>query len=334
MSGHPAGGGPGDGVRPRRALVLGAGGVLGFAWSVGALCALAEQEGFDPQEVDLVVGTSAGSILAALLGCGVSPRTMLDNLRGLPPGPDDPPLRYDYDADRALPPLPAARLGSSRLLLRTLTGRHQVSVLGLLAVLAPLGRGSLANLREVIAAVAPEEWPERPQTWVVAMDYDSGRRVPFGRAGSPPLALAEAVAASCSIPGWFAPIAAGGRRYVDGGSVSTTSLDLLATVGMDEVYVLAPMASFGYDAPVTRAARAERWLRRLWTRSLMREAEAVRRAGTSVRILAPGPEDLAAMGGNLMDASRRLAVLETSLLTTSAALAEAAAAGEGYPAAS
>ena len=48
-------------AKPRRALVLGAGGVIGFAWILGALSALQKITGIDPAEADVLVGTSAGS---------------------------------------------------------------------------------------------------------------------------------------------------------------------------------------------------------------------------------------------------------------------------------
>ena len=56
----------------RRGLVLGGGGVLGAAWMVGALQALEDEIGVDVREFEAFIGTSAGSILAALLGSGVS----------------------------------------------------------------------------------------------------------------------------------------------------------------------------------------------------------------------------------------------------------------------
>ena len=55
----------------RTGVVLGAGGVLGAAWTIGALAALQEQRGWDPCEADVLVGTSAGSVLASFLGCGI-----------------------------------------------------------------------------------------------------------------------------------------------------------------------------------------------------------------------------------------------------------------------
>jgi NTE family protein len=142
--------------------------------------------------------------------------------------------------------------------------------------------------------------------------------------------VGEAVLASCSIPGWFAPQTIGGRRYVDGGVRSSTSLGLLAEDGapaLDEVYVLAPMASHAYDRPRDPLSAAERAVRMVLTRWLDAEVAAVRDRGVAVTVVTPGPADLAAMGGNLMNPRRRDRVLETSLETSALALAAGALAG-------
>ena len=52
---------------PRIGLVLGAGGVLGAAWMTGALTCLQDRLPSAAGDVDLIVGTSAGSVLAAAL---------------------------------------------------------------------------------------------------------------------------------------------------------------------------------------------------------------------------------------------------------------------------
>jgi NTE family protein len=132
--------------------------------------------------------------------------------------------------------------------------------------------------------------------------------------------LDEAVMASCAIPGWYAPVRIGGRRYVDGGTWSTTNVDVVAADGLDEVYVLAPMAAFVDDHPHKLATRVERRVRRQVTRRMLHEAEKVTRTGTAITVLAPGPEDLAVIGANMMDPTRRLDVLETSLRTSTQAL--------------
>ena len=64
-------------------------------------------------------------------------------------------------------------------------------------------------------------------------------------------------------------------------------------------------------------------MRRLITRSLLREAEVLRARGTRVTLLTPGPEDLAVMGANVMDPRRRQPVLDVSLRTSAAAFAAA-----------
>jgi NTE family protein len=150
----------------------------------------------------------------------------------------------------------------------------------------------------------------------MCLDYDSGHRVAFGRANDHTASLSEAVVASCSIPGWHRPALIGGRRYVDGGVASTTSLELIAETDVDEVVVLAPMSSYQTDRPRNPAARAERLLRHFYTTQLTREAEMVRSTGIKVTLLTPGPEDLAAIGSNLMDPTRRERVLEVSRRTT------------------
>jgi NTE family protein len=313
----------------RRGLVLGAGGVLGFAWMVGALAALEAEEGFDAREVEVCVGTSAGSVLAALLGCGVSVDMMLRHQQGIPiPGDVDLDWDYDQDSGGALPPRPRLGLGSPDLLRRMARHPTQVPPLAALSAVLPRGRGTLAPLRRMVdrmsrslaAGDGGPSWPTQPQVWLVAMDYSGGQRVTFGRDGAPPSTLADAVTASCAIPGWYTPTLIGGRRYVDGGTTSPTSLDLLAGSGLDEVHVLAPMASFAYDRPRSPVARAERRLRRTVTRRVLAEASVVRESGTEVTLLGPGPEDLQAMGANLMDPRRRPMVLATSLRTSSDAL--------------
>jgi NTE family protein len=167
------------------------------------------------------------------------------------------------------------------------------------------------------------EWSAHRGVWIVAMDYDDGRRVVFGRPGAPVAPLASAVMASCAIPGWFQPVVINGHTYVDGGAVSATSIDVIAHAGLDEVYVIAPMVSFELDRPTGVAARLERRWRQEVTKTARAEAAVVRAAGVQVTMLGPGPEDLAAIGANLMDATRRRHVLATSLRTSVAAWGEA-----------
>jgi NTE family protein len=315
---------------PRVGLVLGAGGVLGAAWMTGALAAMQERMPGPVGDVDMIVGTSAGSVLAAALRCRVG----IDDLIAFQRGEAVGVLRnHVHDIHGGpLPPPPQLRVGSPRLMAASLLTPHRVHPWVGASAWLPQGRASHAGLRSMIDVqhrhahpsatpyCLPPAWVA-DHTWIVAVDYDSGRRVIFGRRGAPPARLADAVAASCSIPGWYQPVVIGGRRYVDGGVRSPTSLGVLASAGLDEIYVLAPMASVVTDHPRKPHERIERRLRRLITLALLREARSLRALGVRVTILTPGPEDLAVMGVNLMDPRRRTAVLETSLRTSEVALA-------------
>src|SRR5918997_1132715 len=311
---------------PRVGLVLGAGGLLGSAWTTGALA-----------DLDLVLGTSAGAVLGAALRCGMDVPELLAHQRGADPAavpdrrPDDlPELRtIERESGDGRPPVPLPLLGSPRLLALAAVSPCRMNPVVAASGLLPLGRRRMSSLVRMVDVLQSrggsraDGWVPGNPLWVVAVDYDSGRRAVFGREGAPAASVADAVLASCSIPGWFTPHVIGGRRYVDGGVASATSLALLARPGapvLDEVYVLAPMASYHYDRPTDPVAVVERRVRRLLTRWLDAEVRAVRELGTRVTVLTPGPADLRAMGGNLMNPRRRLQVLDTALETSVGAL--------------
>jgi NTE family protein len=323
-----------SGQRPRRVrsrrrrvgLVLGAGGILGAAWMAGAMPAIEGVIDGTLADADLIVGTSAGSVLAAALRCGVPVDAVVSHQRAA-----RAVFAGGFEGGSGpLPPIPRLGLGSPRLLVSAARTPGRIGAWVAASALLPPGRArhdSLAALLRSITSRADGQllpgnapWPRRP-TWIMCIDYDSGDRVAFGRTDTRTAALSEAVIASCSIPGWHEPKVIDGRRYVDGGMASTTSLGLIADTELDEVYVLAPMASYRTDRPRSPAARAERLLRHFYTRQLTHEAARVRAAGIKVSTLTPGPEDLVAMGSNLMDPARREQVLEVSQHTTPRQLA-------------
>jgi NTE family protein len=321
------------GGRPRRAVVFGGGGVLGYAWMLGALSALESETGIDVRDSEILIGTSAGAAIAALLASGVSAAELGRHHQGATlPGDLDIDWDYDNVAGGTRPPRPALRPGSPRLLASALRHPRRVGPwLAMWAVL-PLGRGSLAHMHDAISRVSvlcgdagvarPSEATVKP--WIVATDYRTGARVVFGR--DVEASLADAVVASCSIPAWFAPVIIDGVRYIDGGTVSNASCDLLYGLGLDEVYVLMPAASMRpVDPGRTFGERIERRIRRAVTRSVLTESTALRSAGTRVTVLSPTSADLDLIGVNLMNPARRSAVFDLARLTATATLREEAA---------
>ena len=303
--------------RSKLGLVLGAGGVLGAAWMTGALACL--QERLPVADADLIVGTSAGSVLAAALRC----RASMDEMVAWQCGDATGMLTESMvlaAQDGPLPPWPQLRPGSLPLACAALF--LQVPPGGGASGWLPHGRGRHVALRSLVGALQARHQQDAARawaggrTWIAAMDYDTGRRVLFGHPGAPRASLADAVVASCSIPGWYEPARIGGRRYVDGGVCSATSLSVLGGTDVQEVYVLAPMASTEPDHPLQPHLRLERRVRQLLTRLLLREAKALGAQGKRVTVVTPGPRDLAVMGANLMDPKRRQAVLEVSLGTS------------------
>lgn len=314
----------------RWGLVLGGGGVLGAAWMVGALTAFAEHTGRDPRQADLIVGTSAGSLLGALLGAGVSIGELCGHQLGKPAS-SGPLAELDWDYDTATggtrPQHRRFGMGSWALVRQGPGRLRKVPPSAVIAALMPEGRGSLETVGRLVEDLQRRqgrgihEWSAHPGVRAVAMDYSTGRRVSFGEPDAPPAGLAEAVMASCALPGWYPPVVIGGERYVDGGAASATNIDLTTGHDLQEVFALAPMASFVDPLPPSYGRIDRLWRQRV-TRRALRETRKARDTGLQVTLLVPGPRDVLALGPNLMDVTRRRQVLDTALETARQMLAE------------
>jgi NTE family protein len=296
----------------RIGLVLGAGGVAGGAWHAGVLAALAEATGWDARDAEVVVGTSAGSVTGASLRAGLSGRDLHAGAIGRSLSPEG--ARLLARARTAVEFRLSDRVGGFRrpanpTLLRrlaSLSPRPGIALAGLL----PPGQVDASAIGHRIEELAGgPAWPARP-LWIVAVRLGDGQRVVFGRDAEAP--LGAAVAASCAIPGFFSPVHVDGHHHVDGGAHSTTSADLLAGLGLDLVVVSAPMAGRWrslrpHPAALSRAAARV---------ALDGEVAAVRRAGTPVLVLQPGPADTPIMDGRAMDPGARGPVAERAWTST------------------
>lgn len=277
-----------------RALVLGGGGLTGVGWECGILYGLA-RAGVDLTTADLVIGTSAGSVVGAQLTSGrLTPQELYERQLGDPSG--ELPARLGAGL--------IARYALAMARSRDVKGyRRRVGAMALAA-----DTGPEAERRTVLEArLVSHEWPER-RLVVTAVDALSGELKAFDRnAGG---GLVDAVSASCAVPGVWPPVTVGGRRFIDGGIRSATNADLAA--GCARVVVLAPMA-MGAGLIPSPAAQADR----------------LRAAGARVLLITPSAAARKAFGRNVLDPARRDPAARAGLEQAAGHVAEARAVWSG-----
>jgi NTE family protein len=293
----------------RIAVVLGAGGITGIAWLLGALEAVQQETGWDPATADVMSGTSAGAVTAAIRCADVPTSRLLEmaedqdvldaaieRATGRPPGRRSIPLAWPGSIALGLTGLRATDL------------RHRAASL---VGFVPRGIKPGDEIRGLVHDATRRGWPTQTRLLINACDYGTGQRVTFGSDGGPGARLSDAVVASAAVPGYYQPVRIGERRYVDGGLVSFTNADVVAEHEPDVVLCISPFSSPQADDVLAP-------LRRATGRQLRREAERLRSAGAHVVVVEPTPEDLGAMGVKVMDRARSRTVYETAVETTTA----------------
>ncbi len=252
-----------------RALVLGGGGITGIAWELGLLVGFAEQ-GVDLTDADLVVGTSAGSVVGAQITTGVD-------------------VAERYGAQLVAPDGEVASTMTRSTMLRfglaVLSSRDPERMrarLGRIALTTPTVPES-ERIDAIARRLPVHAWPDRALR-VTAVDAHTGAFRVFERDSGVP--LVHAVAASCAVPGIWPPVSVDGGRFVDGGVRSPTNADLAA--GCARVVVLAP---------IVRGIRAGA--------GAAPQVAALRAGGAQVALISPDPAAVRAIGRNVLDPARR-----------------------------
>lgn len=301
---------------PRVGLVLGAGGVAGHAFEVGVLAALADRTPWRPDAAEVIVGTSAGSAVGALVRAGLTASDLAARTTGDPLSPEGRRLLgAPGPPPSPRPPtrIPGSRMAAPQMLLNLLSHPWDARIGTVASALLPEGRLVNHSLDGLDRLYPGDAWPRRP-LWVCAVRLGDGRRALLGSQDAPACRVLEAVNASCAIPGWFAPVVIAGERYVDGGAHSPSNLDVLARRRLDLVVVVSPMSIEGPAG--SRSVDAV--LRRGVGLRLAQERWRVQSQGTRVLIIEPGRRDLEAMGpvSAAMDPMNRADVTRCARETT------------------
>ena len=265
-----------------RALVLSGGGVTGIAWELGVVAGLAA-EGIDvTNAADLVVGTSAGSAVAAQVTSGESLEVLVAGQRT--PAEESKEIAAVLDLD-VLGAIFAILWDED---LDPDDRRAQVGAAALAAETVP----EAVRLETIAARLPSPSWPdpEVHRLVLTAVDAGSGAFTTFDASSG--VALVDAVAASCAVPGIWPPVTIGERRYVDGGVRSSSNAHLAE--GFDHVLVLSPMN------PALVANQAA-------------ELAALEATGSEVIVIQADEDALIAMGDNPLDPAFRAVAVDAGL---------------------
>jgi NTE family protein len=196
-------------------LVLAGGGLAGIGWETGILAGIADESPGTANallDADVLVGTSAGSTVAAQLGSGLGIHALFDRQTATPTAELDPGVGIDEIAE----------LFVTAMLTPNATIAEKLQKIGTIAL--STATVTEAVRRDVIAQRLPShDWPERVLR-ISAIDTGTGELVTFDRNSG--VGLVDAVAASCAVPGVWPPVTIGDRRYMDGGVGSSVNLNL------------------------------------------------------------------------------------------------------------
>ena len=251
----------------RTALVLGGGGITGVAWELGILKGLADA-GVDLSGADLVIGTSAGSVVGAQLTSG----RPIEDLYATQLEPPDHEIGAKLSRFTLLRMVPPMLLPGS--------GRKKRARIGAMSMKAH-PPGGAKRIDVIRSRIGVDAWPDR-ELKVTAINAETGEFVVFDKGSG--VDLVHAVAASCAVPLVWPAVTIGGKHYIDGGMRSVANVDLAK--GADRVVVIAPLSQ-SFSKATSIGAQLERT------------------GAGATAVVTPDAQALADIGKNVLDPAKR-----------------------------
>jgi NTE family protein len=273
----------------KRALVLAGGGAAGNAWELGLIAGLSDA-GVDVTGADLIIGTSAGSTVAAQITSGTRPAELYAAILAEVPRPQaggaGPGRGRAPDASG-----PTYMEWSNGIIGSAADASDMRRRMGAAALDMDASGGSgQTRWRDIVAARLPSpHWPQQP-VLITAVDARTGEPVVFDRHSG--VDLVDAVAASTSNGfGPFPPYRIGENRYINGGYRRSENADLAAGYGL--VLVLSPFGGRSRMPPE-------------WGMDLATQASELRAGGSGVETVFPDSGAGDVFDANALDPSTRL----------------------------
>ena len=270
------------GISNKRALVLAGGGAAGNAWELGLIAGLSDA-GVDVTEADLIIGTSAGSAVAAQITSGTRPAELYAAILAEVPQPQ----AGHSGPDRGRAPNISGQSymeWSNGIIGAAEDASDMRRRMGAAALEMDASDGSgQRRWRDIVAARLPSQHGPQQPVLITAVDADTGEPVVFDRHSG--IDLVDAVAASTSNSYRIR-----GNRYINGGYRRSENADLAA--GCGRVLVLSP---FG--------GRSRMPLE--WGMDLATQVRELRAGGSRVETIFPDSASEHMFGANAMDLSLR-----------------------------
>ncbi|MGZ4203830.1 MAG: patatin-like phospholipase family protein [Actinomycetota bacterium] len=263
------------------ALVLGGGGVVGVAWSIGVLASVSEHLGLDLRDARVTVGTSAGSVVGALIAAGRSLEDQIEVERTTRAafGSDTDDWGSSFDPQLLVEIFQLWTSGPMSVETARRIGERAVRA----------SKKTDADWVDLLARrLGSIDWPGSDLR-IAATNCETGERRIF--TASDGVDLARAVSCSSSVPGICPPVYVDGVPYMDGGVWSLTNADVILDAGVTDALLLGPQAGAGFLAGPARA-------------SMEHECRLLEEHGIKAHALIPGSE-FEAFGANLMDPALR-----------------------------
>jgi len=278
-----------DDVMQGRVLILGGGGPVGEAWESGIIVGLADK-GIDLSKAERIIGTSAGSIVGARLALHLPQAQFIEG--ALAPSDE---ATQKLPSERK-PPAPDLTFLGTKLAEMSAGKRPRQTIEAEIGKWAQRAH-PVVREAEFVASYQrrfPQaQWPRHPYECISVDAADGSMRI-WNESSEVPLGMA--VAASCALPGVFAPVSIDGHRYMDGGVRSVTNADLAR--GCQQALILAPTA--GLDDPMAKD----------FTQPLDGEIRSLRDGGCKVELIAPDAASLKAYGASIGDEQHRAPAFE------------------------
>lgn len=289
------------------ALVLGSGGMLGAAWMASSLNYLESNKIWKPEDDDLRIGTSAGSLLAALLGGGVTSSDLIEILAKGYHKKEDFIITLPNSPSRDK--IPISPSDPTYLFRSILKGRSPH--LGIIvSSLFPEGEEPNFQIEDFVNKIVSNEWSSTP-TWVIATEVKSGLRKIFNNQSD--VSLGRAVAASCAVPALYAPVLIKSKKYIDGGTISCHNLDVAVRSGAKSITLLTPISGYTKISLNSGVSRALNQFTRNTEQFSMNQIVRKLPSDIKLRIVSPGKESRKILSKySLMDTEKLASLLDVA----------------------